>query len=144
MQRRICTRHRLFLILPTLFLRFYLTFRSRALPPSISLLQTLQGVVPLVSYNRSNHALGCEFLDDLLSLVSVREYVASLYMNGHIILARFPVFHPLTSNILKAGSFCNFALWSSPTNSIRLSPKGQDSSTSPIFQIMRLKMASQG
>ena len=50
---------------------FSLTFRSRALPPSISLLQTLQGVVPLVSYNRSNHALGCEFLDDLLSLVSV-------------------------------------------------------------------------
>ena len=51
--------------------RFYLTFRSRALPPSISVLEILQGVVPLVSYNRSNHALNCEFLDDLLNLVSV-------------------------------------------------------------------------
>lgn len=51
--------------------KFYLTFRSRALPPSISVLETLQGVVPLVSYNRGNHALGCEFLDDLLNLVSV-------------------------------------------------------------------------
>lgn len=50
---------------------FSLTFRSRALPPSISLLQTLQGVVPLVSYNRGNHAGGCGFLNDLLSLVSV-------------------------------------------------------------------------